>query len=128
MNYRNAEYGPLVLRITLGLMFLVMGVSKFKAPAGITGMLAGLGFPAAGFFAWVLILSEITFGLALLIGWRFDIAIWPLLIILVVAIFKVVLPNFDVADTSTVVNLFWHLLGVSALISLYLTGPGTKSM
>lgn len=77
----------LVNRILLGLLMLVPGVIKlfiFK-PAGVTQMLSGLGFPIPGFFAWILILSEIIFGLAILANWKLEYTAWPPVIILVIA-------------------------------------------
>lgn len=52
-------------------------------------MLTGLGFPAPTFFAWVLILSEIVFGIALLANWKLKYMVVPPMIILAVAAFTV---------------------------------------
>ncbi len=79
----------LVNRIVIGLLFLVAGLTKifvFK-PSGVSGMLAGLGFPAAMFFAWVLILVETLGGLSLLFNWKAKYACYLLIIVMVVAAF-----------------------------------------
>ncbi len=76
----------IVNRILLGLLMLVPGLIKlfvFK-PTGVTSMLSGLGFPIPMFFAWVLILSEIIFGIAILANWKVEFTAWPPLIILVI--------------------------------------------
>lgn len=117
----NKGYGPTIIRVIVGLFFLVMGTLKLLDPSMPAGMLSGLGFPAPMFFAWILLLSEIIFGLALLLGYMTKYVVWPLTIVLVVAVLTVVLPGFTM---GSIANLFWHLLGIGALVSLYLTGPG----
>ena len=76
-------------RILLGLLMLVPGLTKLfiSGPSGVTGMLNGMGFPIAGFFAWILILSEIIFGTAILANWKLEYTVIPPIIILVVAAF-----------------------------------------
>ena len=58
-NKEKYEIGQFILRITLGLLLFIPGLSKIMNPAGITGMLDGLGFPMAALFAWIVILSEL---------------------------------------------------------------------
>lgn len=111
-------YGITILRIALGLLFLIPGLGKLMNPAGITGMLGGLGFPIAGFFAWILIISEIVFGTMLIFNWKTEIAGWPLFIILLVATIFVSIPGIDTSNPSTIINLLWHLVGMAALMSL----------
>lgn len=120
----KAEYGPVILRIVLGLLFLIPGLGKLMNPAGITGMLGNIGFPVAILFAWILILSEIVFGIALLIGWRVKYTVWPLVIVLAVAGLFVALPSLDMSNPGTIINLLWHLVGIGGLITLSLIGPG----
>ena len=54
--------------VLLGLVMLVPGLSKLflMGPANVAGFLAGLGIPAAGVLVWVLIVSEIVSGAAIL--------------------------------------------------------------
>ena len=47
MDKKYAKYGPTILRIFLGFLFLVPGISKLMNPSGIISMLTGLGFPMA---------------------------------------------------------------------------------
>ena len=51
---------------------LVPGLMKLfvMKPSTVVGMLTGLGFPAPSLFAWILILSEILFGVAILARWN----------------------------------------------------------
>ncbi|MEK6903222.1 MAG: DoxX family protein [Nanoarchaeota archaeon] len=117
-------YGLAMLRITTGALFLVPGIMKLVDPAGITGMLAGLGFPAASLLAWVLLLSEIIFGASLIVGWKTKYTAWPLVIVLLVATLTVALPAAS-QNPMGWINVLFHLVGIGALISIALDGPGT---
>ena len=121
MDRKYHEYGHTLLRLALGIMFIIAGFNKFSNPDGPIGMLTGLGFPAPTFFAWLLLLSEIVFGALVLIGWKVKYTVWPLVIVLAVAAFTVVIPNLS---KSGPIILMFHLLGIAALISLALTCPG----
>ena len=89
--------------ILLGLTMLVPGLIKLFVvkPTNVVGMLSGLGFPAASFFAWVLILSEIGFGGLILARWKLTYTVIPPIIILVVATFT--------AHWANWINMLVHL-------------------
>ncbi|MFT4303395.1 MAG: DoxX family protein [Candidatus Woesearchaeota archaeon] len=115
----NSGYGATLLRLVLGLLFVVPGIDKLLGMISGGHMLAGmLGVP----LTWLVLLSEIAFGIAILIGFQLKYTVWPLVIILAAAIIMVNLPN----ATSVMgwLDVLFHLLGIAALISLYLTGPG----
>ena len=120
----NKLQSQALLRIALGLFFLVPGLSKLANPAGIAGMLSGLGFPIAGFLAWIVLLSEIIFGASLIVGHKVKFAVWPLFIILLVALVIVILPAVELSDTQSVIPMLWHLVGLTGLLSIKATGPG----
>ncbi len=65
---KNAPYAALVLRITLGVLFIAHGLLKLIifTPAGTAGFLESLGLP--GFLAYPMILAELGGGLALIAG------------------------------------------------------------
>lgn len=111
-----------LLRILLGLLFLVPGLGKLMDPAGIIGMLGGLGFPAPAFFGWILLLSEIVFGLAVLIGYKVKWTAWPLVLVLAVATITVHLPTLGTPMGP--INVLFHLVGIAGLIVLASGGPG----
>ena len=127
-EYKYQDYAPSVLRLVLGILFIVPGLQKLMNPGMIIGMLEGLGFPAAGFFGWVLLLSEIVFGVAILVGWKLRYTVWPLVAILAIATFSVHLPAFFASKPMALISVFFHLLGIAALVSLYLSGPGKISV
>lgn len=123
MENENSKYGPTILRVFLGLLFIIPGFSKLMNPGMITGMLGQLGFPIAGFFAWLLLLSEIVFGAALLLGYKVKYAVWPLALVLVIATVTVHLPSMA-QNPMGVVNVLFHLAAIAGLVNLFLVGPG----
>lgn len=127
MTHKYKNYAATGLRVFVGLLFIIPGANKLMNPAMITGMLGGLGFPAAGFFAWVLLLSEISFGAAVLLGWKLEYTVWPLVAVLGVAVLTVHIPALGSSPMATV-TVLWHLMGLSALVSLFLSGPGEHAV
>lgn len=87
--------GLFVLRVLIGVMFLAHGSQKlfgaFDGP-GITGfaaMLAGTGLPNPTLFAYLAAGSEFFGGLFLTLGLLTRLAIFPPLVVMIVAITKV---------------------------------------
>jgi len=68
IDIRTAPYAALILRLTLGIMFVAHGLMKVLVftPAGTVGFFASLGIPAA--FAWLTMAAELGGGLLLLLG------------------------------------------------------------
>jgi putative oxidoreductase len=83
----NPDAGILLIRIAVGLIFLLHGWSKLQGMDNVVAWFATLGFPAflAYFVAW----SEVLGGLALLVGIFVRYVGILLGIIMVVAIIKV---------------------------------------
>jgi putative oxidoreductase len=103
-------------RVLLGLTMLVPGLLKLfvMKPAAIIDMLGGFGFPVPVFFAWVLILSEILFGIAILGNWKLRLTVWPPVVILVVATFTAHMGNWpNMLVHLTLASNYW-LLGSHA--------------
>ena len=113
------EYNPSVLRLVLGLLFIIPGVTKLMNPVGVIGMLQGMGFFWPIVWGWLVILSEVLFGLTVLVGWKLKYTIWPLVVIMIVASVLVVIPNM-----KSPTNLLFHLLAIAGLLSIAWTGPG----
>lgn len=113
------EYGPFVLRLGIGGLFVAAGIMKLFDPAMIEGMLGGFGFPAPVFWTWLLILSELFFGTAVLTGFKLKWTTIPLAIILVVAIVL----SFD--NIGVVMN---NIVFLFCLLSLWLSGPGALAL
>lgn len=84
---KHGEIAVKVNQVLLGLVMIVPGLIKLfvLGPSAVAGMLSGFGFPVATFFAWLLILSEIVFGAAVLTGWKLQYTPFVPAFILVVA-------------------------------------------
>lgn len=81
------EYASWANTILLGLVMLVPGLMKLFVvkPSTVVGMVTGLGFPAPSLFAWVLILSEIICGVAILARWNLKYTTIPPALIMIIA-------------------------------------------
>lgn len=127
IDTRTAPYAALILRVTLGLLFLAhAGLKIFVfTPAGTAGFFGSLGLP--GWLAYVTILWELAGGIALILG------IWPRLAaiamipVLLGAIFTVHGAAgffFNNANGGWEFPAFW----IIGLIVLALTGDGAKAL
>lgn len=64
---KNYELGSLILRVVLGVSFLIHGVIKFNdGIAGTAGWFDSIGIP--GFMAYVVALIEVVGGIAMILG------------------------------------------------------------
>lgn len=99
----------------LGLVMLLPGLVKLfvAKPSGVTGMLSGMGFPAAMFFAWVLILCEIIFGIAILANWKLKYTVWPPIVILVIAVLVTTPWTNGSQFLMSIPNILLHLIAIT---------------
>ncbi|WP_019637932.1 DoxX family protein [Paenibacillus fonticola] len=85
---RKDELGLTLLRLSLGVTFLIHGFDKFQSGiAGTAGFFESLGMP--GFAAYVVALIELLGGIAMVLGLGTRIVAALFAIIMAVAIFKV---------------------------------------
>ena len=71
----NESTGKLILRVTLGVLILLHGISKLRNGIGwLDGMLANAGLPA--FFKYGVYVGEILAPLAVIAGWYSRIGAW----------------------------------------------------
>jgi uncharacterized membrane protein YphA (DoxX/SURF4 family) len=63
-----APYAVTVLRLLVGLTFLLTGLPKTQNFTGFTGFVASLGFPMPGVFAAIVVTLEVLGGLLLILG------------------------------------------------------------
>ena len=120
---KSSCLGPTVLRLALGPLFIFPGIMKLLHPSMIIGMLGTLGFPMPTFWAWLLLLSEIIFGMSVFLGFKVKYAVWPLIVILTIATLTVYLPGLG-KDPVVIGNVLFHLLGIASLVSVFLSGAG----
>lgn len=86
MTYGMAEdLGKLILRVSLGVMFLMHGIHKlFNGVSGIEGMLQGVGLP--GFIAYGVYVGEVLAPILVILGWHARIGAALIAFTMVVAI------------------------------------------
>lgn len=128
MDWASAygDWAPLFLRIAIGLVFFMHGYQKLgMGVEGVAGFLGSLGFPAATFFAVVLIAVELIGGLALILGvWtRFAAALG--VIVSVVALFSVhISKGFFISNGG----YEFILLILAVMLALTIAGAGKYSV
>ena len=132
MSTNTAGYGPLALRIGIGVVYFVHGLGKIASVgpaavgvAGFAGFLGSLGVPAPGVFAWVVTLVEVFGGLAILLGVLTRYAAFLVALDALVATVIYHAPNGFVVTSNgiefTLVNFF-------AAIALVFLGAGALSL
>jgi uncharacterized membrane protein YphA (DoxX/SURF4 family) len=108
-------------RILLGLVMLVPGIMKLfdMGSSKIVEMLSNMVLFswAPSFWAWVLILSEIVFGIAILFKWRLQYTSWPPVVILVIASFTVHWANWGNMLVHLTLASNYYMLGVNHMKS-----------
>ncbi len=120
------DAAPLVLRVVTGLIFAMHGWQKLSGGVdGVAGFLGSLGFPAAGFFAILLIVAELGGGILLILGALTHWTAKILVIVSLVALFTVHLTKgFFIMNGG----YEYILLILAASFSLMVTGPGKWSV
>ena len=127
IDTRTAPYAALILRVTLGALFLAhAGLKIFVfTPAGTAQFFGSLGLP--GFLAYLVILAEVVGGLALIAGFYARFAALALIPILLGAIFTVHGPaGFFFSNP----NGGWEFLAfwIVALVAQALLGEGAYAL
>jgi len=125
---KNKNAGLLVLRIGLGILFLIAGFGKMTGIAGLgidgfSGMVFG-----SVLLAWIIALGEFLGGISLLVGVWTRYSTIGLSVIMLGALFMVSIPGFDASAPMTVIELFLNLNVLTALIGVTLIGTGTCSI
>ena len=124
---RTAPYAALVLRITLGILFLAhAGLKIFVfTPAGAAKFFGSLGLPPA--LAYIVIAWELIGGIALILGiWARAVAL-AMIPILLGAVFTV---HGKAGFFFTNAGGGWEFLAlwIAALVALALTGDGAHAL
>jgi len=127
IDVKTAPYAALLLRLTLGVLFLIHASLKIFVftPAGTAQFFESIGLPAA--LAYITIAWEVAGGLALILG------LWPRLVavamvpVLLGALFTVHLANgffFSNPNGGWEYLAFW----IAAQLALALTGDGALAL
>ncbi|MBI2564423.1 DoxX family protein [Candidatus Woesearchaeota archaeon] len=123
---QKLNYAPLLVRLGIGVMFLLFGWMKTTSllqdgsQSFVIGLLSGLGFSPVMLWAWLLALTELVGGLLVLLGLLTRWASLPLTIVLIVAISTV--------TWKDPMNLLKDLGLLGATASLLLSGSGPWSL
>lgn len=123
-------WGPLVIRMALGVIFMAHGAQKvfgFFGGHGMPGtyaMVRSLGFPLPLMFAWLAALAEFLGGMGVLFGLLTRIAAAGIAVNMVVAIVKVHLKNGFFAPAG----FEYPLALLSMALFLIISGAGRISL
>ena len=100
--FRTRRWPLLPLRLIVGFGFLAHGWAKLsRGPSGFARLLAQIGVPLPQLTAWVVTLTEILGGIALLAGALVAIVSIPLIVSMLVALFTVQL-RFGFSSVNTI--------------------------
>jgi putative oxidoreductase len=123
----NENTGKLILRITLGVLVLLHGISKLRGGIGwLDGMLVNQGLPV--FFKYGVYVGEVLAPLAVIAGWYSRIGAW---LIAVNMLFALGLAHgaelLSLNENGALVLEMQYMLFFSA-IALALIGPGRHAV
>lgn len=119
----NRDIALLLLRVGVGVIFIVAGWGKLTGIEGTQQFFGGIGIPLAGFMAWVVALIEFLGGLMILLGYKIEIPAVLLAIIMLVAILTVKLGGDDVFS-----GMRLELMLLLTSLALAMTGTGSYSL
>lgn len=124
--HKNKSLGLLVLRVFVGVIFIIHGVQKLQNMEGTIGFFSQIGLNA--FWAWVAALVETLGGIALVLGLFVQYAGVLLAIIMVVAItmVKYRFGGATLLGKYAAAEIDLSLLG--SCIALAFTGAGKYSL
>jgi len=136
---RAALAAPLLLRLVVGIGFLMHGYAKLsRGPEAFAGVLGTLGVPAPLLLAWLTTLVELVGGIAVLLGAYVSLAAIPMTFVLLTAMIKVHLAygffSVKLAEVSAngirfgSVGVEIILLYLAALAAIALGGAGPWSV
>jgi len=133
------QWAPLFIRMVIGYGAMAHGWAKLsRGPAGFEKLLVVTGVPFPHFNSWVVPFTELTGGLAILVGAFASIAAIPLLFIMLVAMFTIHF-NYGFSSIKTIgltangpifgpPGYEVNLLYIAGLISIILTDAGIFSI
>lgn len=123
---KNLDWsGPLLVRLTLGLVFVTTGWGKLHNLDTVTEFFRSLGIPAAGFHAVFVSSIEFAGGLMLIAGLGTRIASALLIGVMAVAIWTAKLPQLHgLVDLANTIEFTY----LAMFVWLVVHGPGAVSI
>ena len=120
---RYASFGPVMIRVVLGGLFLLHGIDKFRGGlSGVESFFDASGVPVAALSAPVTATIEVVLGSALILGFFTRASAFILSLLLVGAIV------FVKADGGILGSSELDLAYLSGLLGLIVLGPGRLSV
>ncbi len=128
--HRLTDPGLLLLRIGVGLVFVVHGWSKLSdGPEAFAGMLSGLGVAAPDVVSWLVTVAELVGGSAILLGLLTRLATLPLVATLIGAILMVKTDLGIIAPAGAPMpGAELDIALLAGLLGILLLGPGRLSV
>lgn len=115
------DIAPLLLRIGVGVIFIIAGWGKLNGIEGVQGFFGNLGIPLPGIMAWVVAIVEFVGGIMVLLGAYARIPHLLLAFIMLVALFTTKLGGeFSAARLDLMLLL--------ANLALFFMGSGKYSV
>lgn len=127
---KNPDLGSLVMRLGVGSAFTVFGLGKLFGLFGGAGwdatvkMMGNLGLGPGPALAALVGGSEALFGICLILGLFTRLAVWPLVVIMLVAIWKVHW-GAPLAGQGTMMT---NIVYLALLLGIFLNGGGIFSV
>ncbi|WP_309638216.1 DoxX family protein [Methylibium sp.] len=129
MNFFQ-QFGPLIGRLLIALLFIPAGISKLTGFAGTVGYIASKGLPMPTVAAVIAVVVELGLGLALLVGFKARWAALGLALFTLAA--GVLFHNFWAVPPEQVmaqqINFFKNLAIVGGLLFIVAFGAGPKAI
>lgn len=125
----TAPYGLLLLRLALGIAFVIHGWGKLTGGvSNVGGFFGGIGIPAPGIVAWLVTIIELVGGLFLIVGFLTQISsVLIALVMLGAIVFAKMGQGAPFIDQGSIT---WEkeLVFLAAALCLALAGPGALSV
>ena len=123
-----APYATTVLRLLVGVTFLIHGLPKLQTLDRFAGMVGGMGFPLPGLLALLVAALEVGGGLLLIVGLATRWVSLLLIVEMIVTTVLVKLPRVGfVAPPNMGAGAEFDLLLLASLLILLAYGPGHLS-
>ena len=119
-----AGVGELILRLALGITFVVHGRGKLKNPAGFAGFLRQIHVPAPLLNAWLVALLETVGAVLLMLGLATRVLALGLAVDMLVALVVVRIPQARFASGPEGSGWEFEFLLLAMAVALVFTGAG----
>jgi putative oxidoreductase len=123
----NENTGKLILRITLGGLILLHGISKLRGGIGwLDGMLVNQGLPV--FFKYGVYIGELVAPLAVIVGWYSRIGAWLIAVNMLFALGLAHGAELVEFNEQGALELETQYMFFFSAIALALIGPGRHAV